>query len=97
MSNTKIRRKHTAEFKAKVALEAISERSTLSELSKRYDLHPNLIVQWKRSLTENVVHLFQESPSSKGKDEKDRLIDSLYHEVGSLTMDINFLKKKLNL
>ena len=97
MSNKSIRRKHTAEFKAKVALEAISERSTLSELSKRYDIHPNQIVQWKKSLTDNTVRLFQESPPSKGKDDRDSLIGSLYREVGSLTMDINFLKKKLNL
>jgi len=87
------RRKFTAEFKAKVALEALQERTTLSELSKRYELHPNVIVQWKKAFTENGFRLFQEAHPEK--DERDKLIESLYKEIGSLTMDVNFLKKKL--
>ena len=87
------RRKFSAEFKSKVALEALQERSTLSELSKRYEVHPNLIVQWKKSLLENGFRVFQDSHPEK--DERDKLIESLYKEIGSLTMDVNFLKKKL--
>ena len=87
------RRKFTAEFKSKVALEALQERSTLSELSKRYEVHPNLIVQWKKSLIENSSRLFQEAHPEK--DGKDKLIETLYKEIGTLTMDLNFLKKKL--
>ena len=87
------RRKFTAEFKSKVAMEALQERSTLSELSNRYEVHPNLIVKWKKSLIENGFRLFQESHPEK--DGKDKLIETLYKEIGSLTMDVNFLKKKL--
>jgi transposase-like protein len=87
------RRKFTAEFKAKVATEALQERSTLSELSKRYDLHPNVITQWKRLLIENGARLFQDAHPEK--DGRDKLIESLYREIGTLTMDVNFLKKKL--
>jgi len=87
------RRKFTAEFKAKVALEALQERSTLSELSQRYELHPNQIVQWKKSLISNVSRIFQDAQPDK--DDRDKLIESLYKEIGSLTMDVNFLKKKL--
>ena len=93
MSITANRRKFSAEFKSKVALEALQERSTLSELSKRYEVHPNLIVQWKKSLLENGFRVFQDSHPEK--DERDKLIESLYKEIGSLTMDVNFLKKKL--
>jgi len=93
MTTKKSRRKFTAEFKAKVALEALQERSTLSELCKRYDLHPNVIVQWKKAYTENGVRLFQDVHPEK--DGRDKLIESLYKEIGSLTMDVNFLKKKL--
>ena len=52
MTNTKTRsrRKFTAEFKAKVAMEALQERLTLSELSKKYEVHPNLITKWKNQL-----------------------------------------------
>jgi transposase-like protein len=94
MSNIKkSRRKYTAEFKTKVALEALQERSTISELSKRYELHPNMVIQWKKTLTENSVRVFQETHTEK--DERDNLIEHLYKEIGSLTMDVNFLKKKL--
>jgi transposase-like protein len=93
MTSKNSRRKFTAEFKAKVAMEALQERATLSELSKRYDLHPNQIVQWKRSLISNGFLIFKESQLEK--DDRDKLIESLYKEIGSLTMDVNFLKKKL--
>jgi len=88
------RRKFTAEFKSKVALESLQERATLSELSKRYEVHPNVIVQWKKSLKENSFRVFQESHPEK--DDRDKLIESLYKEIGTLTMDVNFLKKKLS-
>ena len=94
MSTKKSRRKYTAEFKAKVAMEALEERSTLSEISKRHELHPNMVVQWKKSLKENSFRIFEDSHPEK--DERDQFIESLYREIGSLTMDVNFLKKKLN-
>lgn len=57
MNNTtkKSRRKFTAEFMAKVALEAMQERQTLSELYKKYELHPNQVVQWKKQLYKPVA------------------------------------------
>jgi transposase-like protein len=93
MSKKVSRRKFTAEFKSKVALEALHERSTLSELSKRHEIHPNLVAQWKKSLIDNGFRVFQDAHPEK--DDRDRLIESLYKEIGSLTMDVNFLKKKL--
>jgi transposase-like protein len=93
MSNKTSRRKYTAEFKAKVAMEALQERSTLSELSKRYEVHPNMIVQWKKLLIDNSFTVFRDT--SPAKDDRDKLIESLYREIGSLTMDVTFLKKKL--
>ena len=78
-------------FKAKVAMEALQERATLSELSKRYDVHPNLITQWKKSLISNGFMIFKDAHPEK--DDRDKLIESLYKEIGSLTMDNNFLKK----
>jgi len=75
MATQKQRRKFSAEFKAKVATDALQERSTLSELSKRYDVHPNLIVQWKKTLIDNGVRLFKEPQPQR--DERDKLIESL--------------------
>lgn len=95
MNNTqnKSRRKFSAEFKAKVALEAMQERMTLSELSQKYEVHPHQITAWKKQLMAQSVSVFKEPDS--GKDEKDKLIDQLYKTIGELTMDVDFLKKKL--
>jgi transposase len=57
MSKTK-RRRFSADFKAKVALEAIKGEQTLSELSARFDLHPNMIAQWKRQAIEGMAEVF---------------------------------------
>ena len=49
----KTRRKFTSEFKAKVALDALKERSSLAELAKKYELHPNQISLWKKEFIQN--------------------------------------------
>ena len=94
MTTKGIRRKFTADFKSKVAIEAIQERLTLSELSKRHGIHPNLIMQWKKIFIENGFRIFQEPQPQK--DDRIELIESLYREIGTLTMDVSFLKKKLS-
>ncbi|WP_156950824.1 transposase [Terasakiella pusilla] len=55
---------HSADFKAKVALEALREELTLPELSKKYDVHPNQISTWKKKALENMADIFS------GKQEK---------------------------
>lgn len=92
MSKEKKRRTFTASFKSKVALDALQGVSG-TELSKRYDLHPNQISQWKKSLLDNSHLLFETSHPEV--DERDKLIESLNKQIGTLTTDINFLKKKL--
>jgi transposase len=91
MTNTKSRRKLSAEFKAKVALEAISERYTLSELSSRYQVHPNQISRWKQELISSSANIFK-SPRQE-QDVRDNLIDNLHKHIGELTMHVDFLKK----
>jgi transposase len=91
------RRKFSTQFKAKVVLEAIKERSTLAELAKRFEIHPNQISQWKREFLEHADQAF-EGPSSAPNQkieqlEKER--DQLYKKVGELQMDNDFLKKSL--
>ena len=59
------RRKFTAEFKAKVALEAIKEQKSLSELAEQFELHPNLISLWKREFLENASNVFSKNNEDK--------------------------------
>ena len=59
------RRKFTAEFKAKVVLEAIKEQKSLSELAEHFELHPNLIFIWKRDFLENAAKVISKGEKNK--------------------------------
>ena len=76
------RKRHTEEFKAKVALEAIRGVRTLSELSSMYRVHPTVIGQWKRQLAEGAVELFRRGKGGVGRNE-DELTAHLYVGVSS--------------
>jgi transposase-like protein len=91
MSN--LRRKFSASFKGKVALEAVQERSTIELLSKKHDVHPNQIIRWKKELSENCSKVFSSDTKS---DKSVKLIDELYKQIGQLKVDNDFLKKKLS-
>lgn len=91
MSTTK-RKRYSAEFKAKVALEAIKGDQSISELGSRYGLHPNMITNWKRQAIENMAETFS------GKTEPIRAADDahikdLHAKIGELTVERDFLAK----
>lgn len=86
------RRKFSSKFKAQVALEALKERETLSELSKRFEIHPNQISKWKREFIEGAAGVFD---SGKGASSEDSSVDTdrLYRQIGELSVENDFLKK----
>jgi len=90
------RRQFTAEFKAKVALEAIGGELTMAELAKKYEVHPNMIAGWKRRLTEQAAGLFARGQGESAKDAEAH-IRQLHAKIGQLTVEADFLKKGLNL
>ena len=55
-----LKRKHSKEFKAKVALEAIKNERTIAELSSAFEVHPNLIGKWKKDLLNSIPSLFED-------------------------------------
>jgi transposase-like protein len=85
----------TKQFKAQVALEALRETKTLSELASEYKVHPNQISEWKRRLLKQAAEIFDSGRSSRGSLSEDELTAPLYEEIGRLRMDNNWLKKKL--
>lgn len=87
------RRKFTAEFKAKVAIAAIKEAQTLAELSKRFDVHANIIGKWKQEFLQNSSSVFKKD-SKKSDDSED--VEKMYAKIGRLELENDFLKKTLN-
>jgi transposase-like protein len=90
----KKRRKHSDEFKAKVAMDALKGVRTLSELSSMYKVHPTVIAHWKRQLLDGASGVFSGSNGSSGKSEEE-LTGPLYEKIGRLEVENDWLKKKL--
>lgn len=92
MSNK--RRNHSADFKARVALEALKNESTVAELASRFGVHPTMINQWKRTLMDSATAAFERGKSrSDQRDEK--LTEELYKKIGQLKVENDFLSRKL--
>ena len=88
----KSRRKFTSAFKAQVAIEALKDRESLAELSKRYEVHPTMISKWKMEFLEKSSGVFDK----KSEEESEVDPEKLYAKIGQLEMENDFLKKSLN-
>lgn len=86
------RRKFSADFKAKVALEAIKNQKTLAELSQQYEVNPITISKWKAEFLERMAVIFSgELPASE--ESRSVELDKLYVQIGQLKVENDFLKK----
>lgn len=90
------RKKHSAAFKAKVALEAIKENRTSAELSSAYGVHTTMITRWKRQVLEHLPEVFSDKAKRKDKNNEE-LLASLYQQIGQLKVELDWLKKKSEL
>jgi transposase-like protein len=88
------RKRYSAEFKAKVALEALKEQQTLAELSAQYQIHSVQISNWRKQLLDGSAAIFKNSNNNTQKKQQN-LADHLYQEIGRLTIELDWLKKKL--
>ena len=91
MSTT--RKIHSAEFKAKVALEAIRGYKTTNELASEYGVHPVQIAQWKKMAVEELPQVFGKRERKQMKADES-LQGALYEQIGKLQMELEWLKKK---
>ena len=91
---SKKRRRHSAEFKVRVALEAVKGLKTSSEIASEYEVHPAQISQWKRQLLDNATEAFEPSRAQKELASVEKREGELYEQVGRLKMELEWLKKK---
>ena len=90
------RKSFTAEFKAKVALEALRSEKTINELAGAYDVHPNQVSNWKREAQAGLEEIFS---TKSGRQAATELAERerLYSQIGRLQVELDWLKKKSGL
>ena len=89
----KIRKKHSPQFKAKVALAAIQDDETIAQIASRFGVHPTMVSTWKRQMLEGAVDIFDKNHNSKKQVQAQN--DELYRQIGKLKVENDFLSRKL--
>lgn len=85
----------TSEFKGKVAIELVRETDTMTALCSKYEVHPTQAGQWKQRLIKGAPELFGDRSSDKKIAEQQKLINELYGQIGELTHEVSWLKKRV--
>lgn len=88
------RKQHSAEMKAKVAVEAIRGMRTLGEIASEYQVHPTQITKWKKQALSGLSEVFSDGRARQDQADA-QLQDRLYEEIGRLKFELDWLKKKL--
>ena len=89
-------RSHTAEFKLKVAIEATRVDKTINQIASDYDVAPNQVVEWKKQLLSEGSSIFQGTRTVKSSEAYED-VACLQQQIGKLTIQVEWLKKKQGL
>ena len=93
---TTTRKQHSAQFKARVVIEAIRGEKTLSQLGSQFKVHPIQIAKWRKAALEQMPELFVDGRTRKAGDgEADS--NALYEQIGRLKVELDWLKKKVGM
>jgi transposase len=90
-----MRKKISAELKAKVAIESVKGFKTISEIASLYEVHPNQVSIWKKQYLDSAIGIFSK-PNVPEEKQKEQVTDNLYRKIGQLEIENEFLKKKWN-
>jgi transposase len=93
------RKRYTPEFKSQIVLEVLKEEKTMNEIASSHGIHVNQIRQWRNTFLDQMPQLFKNDnkKSDQIKADYENQIESLYAEVGRLTTQLSWLKKKSGL
>jgi transposase-like protein len=91
-----MRTTHSAEVKARIVLEVLRGEETLNEIASKHNIHPNLLTRWKTQVISNLPQVFENETAKARKyaKETEKEKDALYQQIGKLTAQIEWLKKK---
>jgi putative transposase len=90
------RKRYDSRLKAQVALEALKNQQTIAQIASEYEVHPNLVTQWKQRLLAEIPDIFS-SKQQKNKQDSEALQNELYRQIGQLKVELDWLKKNLEL
>ena len=88
------RRRFDAAFKAKVAVEAIRELRTTSEIAQQFKVHPNQVTLWKKQLLAQAAGVFEAGTAKSAPSDEPQAAE-LYEQIGRLKVELEWLKKKV--
>jgi transposase-like protein len=89
------RKQYTAAFKAQVVLELLREEKTLGQVAAEHEVHPQQLRRWKQLVLERLPELFAvEGQPQAAPAEQERRCEQLYAQIGRLTTQLAWLKKK---
>lgn len=92
-----MKKKWSAQEKAKIALEALKGLETQSQLTARYGVHSTQLFNWKKQLKEGLPSLFKDKKRDPCARSDKELIEALYQQIGQLKVELDWLKKKTDL
>jgi putative transposase len=94
-----MRRRFSTKQKAQIVLEILKEERTIAQIASEYSVHPNQLHRWKRQVVDHLDELFQKDHKQERVKEAahERQLEELYAEIGRLTTQVNWLKKKSGL
>ena len=90
-----MRKHYTARFKAQVVQELLKEDKTIAQIAAEYEVHPTQLNKWESTALQGLPSLFEEKDSLAAlKASHEEQLNKLYAEIGKLTTQVTWLKKK---
>ena len=93
-----MRKHYSAAFKAQIVLEVLKEIKTVAQIASEHQLHPNLVTKWKQEAVAELPVVFErKNTQAQAQEAQEQKVAQLYEQIGRLTTQVNWLKKKSGL